>query len=78
MKTEFHNLSIEEEKEILKILHEIRNLLWDESSEEFHPNLISFPVDCASFAKWWIEKQYGIFDKDKVGFYPFKKPEVEK
>lgn len=72
MKTESHILSIEEEKEILNILAEIRSLLWDESSEEFHPDLISFPVSCASFAKWWIEKQRGIFDKEKIGFNPFK------
>lgn len=72
MKTEYHILSIDEEKEILNILAEIRRLIWNEISEEYHPSLVSFPVDCASFTKWWIEKQRGIFDKEKVGFDPFK------
>lgn len=72
MNTKKNILSTEEEVEILNIIAESRELIFDEASDDMLFSIVGNPIDCMNFIKYWIQKRKGIDVEKNIGFNPFK------
>lgn len=49
-----------EHQAMLSLAAEIRGLIFEDANEMMQGAMISSPVECLAFAKWWIQRAKGL------------------
>ena len=57
------------EEQVSQLAVELRVLVWDDATDMMRGAMAGCPVECLSFAKWWIQRAKGL-PTDVPGDYP--------